>query len=160
MRVKTILDEDFANYKKPSMFIATCMCDWKCCKDAGQDVSMCQNATTARQPDIEISVDDICRRYISNPITSAIVIGGLEPMLQSDDVLNLLSYFRENGCEDDFVIYTGYTKDEVQEKISSLAAYKNVIVKFGRFVPGDMPHYDDILGVMLANKEQHAERIS
>lgn len=160
MRVKTILDEDFANYKKPSMFIATCMCDWKCCKEAGQDVSMCQNATTARQPDIEISVDDIYRRYISNPITSSVVIGGLEPVLQFDEVLHLLAYFRGNGCEDDFVIYTGYTKDEVQEQISSLAAYKNVIVKFGRFVPGDMPHYDDVLGVMLANKEQHAERIS
>ena len=160
MMLKMFMDEDFVNYKKPSMFIGTCWCDWKCCRDAGKRIDMCQNSEIAKLCVMNIPDDVIFERYISNPITSSVVIGGLEPVLQFDEVLHLLSYFRENGCEDDFVIYTGYTKDEVQEKISSLAAYKNVIVKFGRFVPGDMPHYDDVLGVMLANKEQHAERIS
>ena len=99
-----IVDEDFVNYKIPSMFIATCQCDWKCCRDAGQDVSMCQNAVTAKQPDIVLPDDEIFRRYISNPITRAVVIGGLEPMLQADEVFELICYFRFRGCQDDFVI--------------------------------------------------------
>lgn len=43
MRVKTIVDEDFANYKKPSMFIGTISCGGKCCIEAGIPLSVCQN---------------------------------------------------------------------------------------------------------------------
>ena len=35
MRVKTVVDEDFTNYKKPSMFIGTISCGGKCCIEAG-----------------------------------------------------------------------------------------------------------------------------
>lgn len=35
MRVKTIVDEDFTNYKKPAMFIGTISCGGKCCIEAG-----------------------------------------------------------------------------------------------------------------------------
>ena len=31
MRIKGLTDEDFVNYKYPSMFIAVGNCDWKCC---------------------------------------------------------------------------------------------------------------------------------
>lgn len=160
MMVKMIVDEDFVNYKKPSMFIATCKCDWKCCKDAGRDVSMCQNAITAKQPDIEVPADEIFRRYISNPITRAIVIGGLEPMLQMDEVFALIRYFRLCGCQDDFVIYTGYTKDEIAVLLPLFSNnFSNVIFKFGRFIPGQTPHFDPVLGVNLASDNQYAERL-
>jgi len=52
MRIKNILDEDIVNYKKISMFIATCVCDWKCCRELGKDICMCQNSPTAKQKDI------------------------------------------------------------------------------------------------------------
>ena len=32
-RIKDVIDEDFANYKKPSMFIATSQCSFKCEKE-------------------------------------------------------------------------------------------------------------------------------
>lgn len=43
MRVKTIVDEDFTNYKKPAMFIGTISCGGKCCIEAGIPLSVCQN---------------------------------------------------------------------------------------------------------------------
>ena len=39
MRLKALIDEDFTNYKKPSMFIGTISCNWKCCKEQNLDVS-------------------------------------------------------------------------------------------------------------------------
>lgn len=160
MRVKAIVDEDFVNYKKASMFIATCFCDWKCCTEGGFGKEICQNSPTAQQPNIEITNEQIYNRYISNPITSAIVIGGLEPFMQFSELLGLVTYFRSHGCQDDFVIYTGYRFEEITTFVLYLAKEKNIIIKYGRYVPGDMPHFDEVLGVNLANKEQHATRIS
>ena len=36
MRIKFLVDEDFVNYKKPSMFIGFPSCTWKCEKECGQ----------------------------------------------------------------------------------------------------------------------------
>lgn len=40
--LKDIIAEDFVQYKKPSMFLVSRVCDWKCCKDAHIDYSVCQ----------------------------------------------------------------------------------------------------------------------
>ena len=37
MIIKGIIDEDFVNYKKPSMFLGTCFCDLKCCREKGHE---------------------------------------------------------------------------------------------------------------------------
>ena len=160
MLIKMIVDEDFNNYKKPSMMIATCKCNWKCCVEQGLDLSICQNSIIAQQNDIDIPVNEIFSRYISNPITKAIVIGGLEPMLQFNEVLELIKYFREQKCNDDIVIYTGYYQQEIQTQIEQLKEFKNIIAKFGRFIPNNEKQYDEILGITLASKNQYAERIS
>ena len=81
-------------------------------------------------------------------------------MLQFDDVLSLLKYFREHDCDADFVIYTGYYRYEIEDRVQELEKYKNVIVKFGRYVPNQEKHYDEVLGVWLASDNQYAERIS
>ena len=160
MRVKDIIDEDFVNYKDPSMFIATCFCTWKCPKELGIDISICQNEPIAKMPNIEMPVDEIFHRYSQNPITSAIVIGGLEPMLQFKEVIELIKYFRERGCDDTFVIYTGYYPQEVQEQISQFKQFKNIVIKFGRYQPNQKPHLDEVLGVKLISDNQYAEQIS
>lgn len=160
MKVKTIVDEDFVNYKYPSMFIATCRCTWKCPKELGIDISICQNEPIAELPDIEIPVDKIFHRYSQNPITSSIVIGGLEPMLQFDEVVEIIKYFRDHRCNDDIVIYTGYYKDEVQQYIEQLKQYPNIIIKFGRYKPDSKPKLDNVLGVTLASENQFAVKIS
>ena len=160
MRIKGLQDEDFVNYKKPSMFIGTSMCDWKCCNEQYLDKSICQNSSLANSKTIDVSADEIYRRYINNPITKSVVIGGLEPILQFSEVLDLIYTFRNNGCFDDFVIYTGYYPSEITHEIEELERCENIIVKFGRFLYNDKPIFDDVLGVTLASSNQYAERIS
>ena len=164
MKLKALVDEDFVNYKKPSMFIGTAQCDWKCCTEQGMDISMCQNSALAEAKTLDVPIDEIVYRYVDNPITQAIVIGGLEPMLQSEDIINLISSLRlQYEVYDDIVIYTGYNKNEIpQDVVKSLHGLANqgdIIIKYGRYVPNQEPHYDEVLGVYLASDNQYAERI-
>lgn len=160
MKVKGLVEEDFINYKNPSMFIVTCYCDWKCCNELKIDNSMCQNSPISKQSNINISVDEIFNRYISNLITNSIVIGGLEPFLQFEEIYEMIKYFRNKKCLDDIVIYTGYYDYEIKEQIEKLKQFKNIIIKYGRFIPNQNSHYDEILGIELASDNQYAERIS
>lgn len=160
MKIKGLIEEDFVNYKKPCMFISTSTCDWKCCNDGGFDKSICQNFGMANQITIDIDDSVIYSHYISNPITKAIVLGGLEPMLQFEELYSLIKYFREHGCNDPLVIYTGYRKNELHWELDQLRAFRNIIVKFGRYVPGQQKHFDRVLGVELASNNQYAEVIS
>lgn len=155
MIVKGIIDEDFVNYKKPSMFVAFPTCTFKCEKECG--VCCCQNSDIARQKDIEVDIESIVDRYMSNDITSAIVFGGLEPF-DSDDMLHLIEAFREK-TNDDIVIYTGYNYYEVRDKIIKIRHLKNIIVKYGRFLYNDTRRFDEELGVWLASSNQYAERV-
>lgn len=155
MRVKNIVDEDFVNYKRPSMFISTSICDWKCCKEQHLDVSICQNADIVKQPTIDISADEIFRRYISNPISEVVVFGGLESFLQFDEMYEVIKTFRDNGCNDIIIIYTGYEIKEISEQCNKLKAdFNNIILKTGRYIPNHQPHYDEILGINLISDNQ------
>ena len=157
MLIKGILEEDFVNYKKPSMFISFPSCTWKCEKECGKKV--CQNGTLATTPNINIGVKTIVNKYINNPITKSIVCGGLEPFDTFDDLLQLIAYLRVS-TDDDIVIYTGYYKEEIADKIPLLSKYKNIVIKYGRYIPGQEKHYDKVLGVYLASSNQYAEKIS
>ncbi|HQD92848.1 MAG TPA: 4Fe-4S cluster-binding domain-containing protein [Bacilli bacterium] len=159
MKLKTIIDEDFVNYKKPSMMLATCKCDWKCCIEENLDISICQNSDLANQKNIDVPIDTIIDRYINNPITKAIVIGGLEPFLQFDEILNFVKAFRKVS-KDDLVIYTGYYPDEVKTYIKELKQYPNIIIKFGRYKERQNKVFDNILGVYLLSDNQYAVKIS
>ena len=154
MLVKNIVEEDFVNYKLPSMFIATCFCDWKCCREQNLDISVCQNSDISKQANSNISNKDIFNRYISNPITKAVVIGGLEPMMQFEEIYDLIKCFRDNNCKDMFVIYTGYNENEILNQIDRLKKFENIILKIGRYRPNNKSHYDDILGINLVSDNQ------
>lgn len=160
MRVKSIVDENYQDYYKPSMLIATIRCDWKCCVGQGSGATTCHNAALAERPTIEVPVKDIFRRYMRNPLTSAIVLGGLEPLLQTSEIAQLISYFRSHGCNDDFVIYTGYDAHEATAFIRMLQQYTNIVIKYGRFVADRKARYDPVLGVWLSSANQYAERVS
>lgn len=160
MKIKNIIDEDFVNYKKASMFIGTCYCDWKCCKEANIPISTCQNYQLSSAFKREVSIETLIDRYLRNPITNAIVVGGLEPMLQFQDIKELILCLRNNGCMDDFVIYTGYYENELEEQIKWFQENtENVIVKFGRYIPKRESHFDDLLGIYLASENQYAKKI-
>lgn len=162
MLIKNIVDEDFVNYKKTSMFIIFPQCDFKCDREAG--CSICQNSSLAHEPNFEISVEDIVNRYLANPITNAVVFGGLETFTSPAILYNLIEAFRKH-TNDDIVIYTGFKESELnlpayQVWINKMKEFPNIIIKFGRFIPNQEPHYDDILGVKLASDNQYARRIS
>ncbi len=157
MIIKQLLDEDFVNYKKPSMFIGFPSCSWKCDKECGMQV--CQNSALASSPIKNIGFKTIVNRYINNPITSSVVCGGLEPFDTWDDLYGLVIYLR-TSIQDDIVIYTGYYKEEIKEYIDKLKAFPNIIVKFGRYIPNHEKHFDEVLGIYLASDNQYAERIS
>ena len=157
MKIKFLNECDFVNYKKPSMFIGFPSCNWKCERECGRS-GMCQNAALAKEPDITIGVVELVERYFSNSITSAIVCGGLEPMDSWKELQNLIVYVRHYSL-DDIVIYTGYKEEEIQDKIEWLCLYENVIVKFGRFIPDNEPHFDEVLGVNLASDNQYAKYV-
>ena len=161
MITKGILDEDFINYKKPSMVILFPTCTFKCEKECGE--CCCQNSALAQAPNIDISIHDVCIRYLNNNITQAVVCGGLEPMDSFDDLYQFIFDLRHIYiCLDDVIIYTGYTKEECKRNgwLQKLIPLTNIIIKFGRFVPNQNSHYDETLGVKLASDNQYAERIS
>ena len=142
------------------MFLATCFCTFKCPIELGLDPLICQNEPIYHQPNIEVATDEIFRRYHRNPITHAVVFGGLEPFLQFDEMLEVIKTFRNNGCNDTMVIYTGYYESEISHQIELLSQYCNIYLKVGRYKPGQQPHYDPVLGILLANSEQYGKRIS
>ena len=157
MILKGIIEEDTVNFKKICMTIEFPYCSFKCDKECGQPV--CQNGALANAPDISIDSLKIVDRYINNPITEAIVYQGLEPLDSWNDLLELTDAFRQK-TDDDIVIYTGYVKCEIRDKIEELKKHKNIIVKYGRYVPNQERHYDEVLGVELASDNQFAEKIS
>ena len=157
MTIKGLIDEDFVQYKKPSMTIMFRKCSFKCEKECGMQV--CQNGALANSKDISISIKEIKDRYVNNNISKSIVCSGLEPFDTYDDLKMFIQYLRE-FTKDDIVIFTGYKKDEIEDKITELKRFKNIIVKFGRFIPNQSKHFDKVLGVELASDNQYAERIS
>ena len=162
MRIKGIQDEDFVNYKKPSMVVVFPTCTFKCDKENKQQV--CQNSALAATPNIEIAVTDIVARYISNNITKAIVFAGLEPFDSFKEMLVLGRAFR-TASRDDIVIYTGYTENEVLRMKDDGGFYADqirkelspCIIKYGRYIPNQNKHYDETLGVWLASDNQYAK---
>ena len=157
MVIKQLVDEDFVNYKKPSMFIAFPSCSWKCEKECGKQVF--QNSTLAKSPNINISINSLIERYMDNPITQAVVCGGLEPLDSWEELQCFIMNFRYHSY-DDLVIYTGYREDEIADKIKWLELYEPIIIKFGRYIPNQQKHFDEVLGVELASDNQYGKRIS
>ena len=157
MKIKGVTVEDFLQYQKPSMFIICPYCSFKCDRENG--TQLCQNWSLSKAKEIEIDDEVLIQRYLSNDITKAIVFGGLEPLDSFDDLLNFIDLFRKQS-DDDIVIYTGYRNDEVEDKISLLAQYKNIIIKFGRYIPNQKAHFDPVLGVDLASNNQYRVKIS
>lgn len=168
MVLKGIEDFDHVNYKKFSMFLVFPNCTFKCGKE------FCQNSALAKAPTFNISVDEICERYLNNPLTEAVVIGGMEPFDSDVDLLSFCGTLRNKyDCKDDIVIYTGYTEKELENgwrddgegvlKVRQgnwqyLKELGNIIVKFGRFIPNDKPRYDEVLGIDLVSSNQYAKK--
>lgn len=159
MQIKGLKDEDFVNYKKPSMFIIFPYCSFKCDKENG--CVLCQNSHLAQEPVMNMPVNTILHRYLQNNITKAIVCGGLEPFDSENELFELIELARDYmGIRDDIVIYTGYTEEELQDNFvfKQIIQFPNIVIKFGRFRPNEEAHFDEVLGIKLASNNQYAKR--
>ena len=154
IHIKSVLSESFADYKKCSMLICGCTCTWKC-----REKSL---------PKFKISFitnyrsrcwKNCWRIYEKFTYICYCIPDGLEWFDQYLELLECVDAFREKTL-DDIIIYTGYNKNEIEEKIILLKKYSNIIIKYGRFIPGQQPHFDEVLGVNLASDNQYAEKLS
>lgn len=159
MKISGLIEEDFVNYKLPSMTVMFPYCTFKCNTDCGYEV--CQNYYLKDSDLFDISTNGLVERYVNNPISESIVMQGLEPFDSFNELYSLIYKFTEKS-NDDIVIYTGYNKGEIEDKIADL---KNIIdgnkfvIKFGRFIPNSKSKYDEVLGVVLQSDNQYAEVI-
>lgn len=160
MKFRGLIEEDFTNYKIPSMFLITPYCDFKCCTELGNNI--CQNMNIIKEPTIDIDINKLIDRYLSNSITKSIVFGGLEPFYK-DTFKEMYLFIKtlrfDYNCFDPVVIYTGYYPEEIVDKLLMLSKFDKIIVKFGRFIPNQEEHYDEVLGVNLASDNQWAEML-
>lgn len=150
MKLLDVVYYDIVNYKKPSMFLIFPNCSFKC----GRDI--CQNCALAEEPVHDILIKDLIQEYSNLPLTNAVVCGGLEPMDSWEDLQTFVMNFRYY-TPDDIVIYTGYTEEEIKDKIKWLSLYENIIIKFGRYIPNQEHHFDELLGVELVSPNQYAK---
>lgn len=159
MKILFLNEYDIVNYKKASMFIGFPKCSFKCNKLAGKIV--CQNYNLKEENLIEITIEEIINRYINNPLINALVCGGLEPFDSFNELLELIEKFRESS-KDDIIIYTGYTENEIKNMhiYGQILNFPNIIIKYGRFIPDQKSHYDEVLGVNLASNNQYARVIT
>lgn len=158
MKTKGVISEDFINYKLPAMFINTSTCSFKCDKECGMQV--CQNSSLANSPTIEVDDEWLVASYIDNPITKAIVIGGLEPFDTIIDLSCFITILNLYRVSDDLVIYTGYNENEITKLVDHLrflcAGCRDLIVKYGRYIPNRERIIDPVLGIYLASDNQYA----
>lgn len=158
MKLKGIIDCDFTNYKEPVMTLEFPVCDFKCDKLNGCKV--CQNSSLAAEPTIDVDEMTIWNMYCNNPLTKGFCLQGLEPFDSEPALLTFVDFIRAGmSCDDVIIIYTGYNKDELK-CLDILQYYPNIIIKYGRYIKDQEPHYDEILGVTLASPNQYAEQIS
>ena len=156
MRLKGIIDYDCTNYKEPTLTLEFPFCSFKCDKLNG--CRICQNSSLVDEPDIEVSGEQIWKMYKDNPLTKGFCLQGLEPFDSFMDLMDFIAFIRiHKRCDDPIIIYTGYNRDEDPIVQRALSKFDNIIVKWGRFIMGQEPHYDEVLGVKLASDNQYAE---
>lgn len=158
IKVKGVIWEDTVNYKKISTTLMMPKCDFKCDKENG--VQLCQNWRLAAAPEQTVHINSFIRAYKDNPITEAIVLQGLEPFDSLIDLYTVAAALEDFNITDDLVIYTGYNRTEIKSKLKPL--YKvpgHLIIKWGRYIPNQEPHYDPVLGVYLASDNQYGEQL-
>ena len=160
IKVKDIQPEVFQDYKKCSLFIGVSKCDFKCCKEVNLPCSICQNSGINNQKDFKLPFEEVLKTYSKSLLNDAIVIGGLEPFLQVDEVYQLCKYLRKKGVYNDIVIYTGYYQEEIcPDTLKKFKELGNIIIKFGRYIPDRPNRFDEVLGITLSSDNQYAVKL-
>lgn len=155
-----VKSDDMVDYKKTSLLLAFPCC-FKNCED-------CQNKHLRTQEVIEYSVSSIVNYYNRLSEHQAIVCAGLDPIDSLPELEIILKTLLNNNKSVDFVIYTGYKKDEIglyvlPYLLSCFEKYgketDKLIFKFGEYNKNNKNSYfSKILGVNLVGDNQVAEQ--
>lgn len=160
IKLKGIIWEDLINYKKIGTTLMFPKCSFKC--DTENGVQLCQNRGLAAAPSQWHDIDDIMDRYMHTDLSEAIILQGLEPLDSLLDVYIVAAALKEWEIKTPLIIYTGYKKSEISPTILRTLSSQipgDFIMKWGRYIPNQSPHYDPVLGVMLASDNQYGEYI-
>lgn len=153
-----IISEDFVNTSWCTFTIMSGIsCTFKCNKESKCDV--CQNKDLNNTAIKDYNIDDIISIYKKQYLPNSITFQGLEPLDNLKQLLWFIYYFRLSS-NDRIYIWTGYTEDECSDLIyliEHVMKWCNIIIKYGRFIPNQKPHYDNILGVNLISDNQYAK---
>ena len=152
MRLKQIIDESFGDYKLCSMLLIADKCTWKC--------EGCQNKHLSQLPSQIFPDEEILERFRNNPLTEAIVIGGLEPFEQLQELVIFIGEAIKSDFKVPIIIYTGFEIDDFDLYWSGFEPaakiYKGpVIVKFGKYIADKPSYFNEDLGVSLISDNQY-----
>lgn len=150
--------DDTTDYKETSLLLVFPKCSGKC--------NGCQNWQLFNIKNIRTyKIKSIIELYNSLNTHKSIVCAGLEPFDSFDELLLLISKIVRLEKSVDFIIYTGYNKEEIDSKIKLLLEtfilnVKNrqskIIIKYGRYdKTKNKKWYSKVLGVGLATSNQY-----
>lgn len=134
------------------MLLVADKCTWKC--------EGCQNKHLALLESQIFPDEEILKRFCNNPLTSAIVIGGLEPFEQLQELVIFIGEATKAGLDIPIIIYTGFEIDDFDLYWSGFEPVAKsylgpVIVKFGKYVAGSESYFNKDLGVTLISNNQY-----
>jgi hypothetical protein len=160
MNIKGIKDEVFNDYNKISMLIICPKCTVRCYAEHNLPPEICQNNHLHKTLTYNIDNQKIIERYLSNPLTEAVIFGGLDSWDSVEEILIFINDFRK-VCNDDIVLYTGryITEDIVQKHLHKFNGLSNVYIKFGRYIPSLKPIVDKLTNVTLASSNQYFYKV-
>jgi len=160
IEVFDVNETDFINYKESTFMIYSGIsCTFKCDKENGTQI--CQNWGIRNNKRIKTSIEGLINKYLNQNISKSISFQGLEPLDNLFQLLCFIYRFRIK-CDDPIIIWTGYTEEECDSLIQLIKSMnlKNIIIKFGRYIPGQKSHYDEILGIRLSSDNQYSKMIN
>lgn len=150
--------DDTTDYKETSLLLVFPKCSGKC--------NGCQNWQLFNIKNIRTyKIKSIVELYNNLNTHKSIVCAGLEPFDSFDELLSLISEIVKLEKSVDFVIYTGYNKEEttflVKELLEIFKKYSmytenKLIIKYGRYDKSKSEKwYSYSLGVDLATNNQY-----
>jgi len=152
MKLKQILHETYGDYKECSMLLIADNCINKC--------EGCHNQHLLQLESKIFPDEEIIKRFVENPLSKAIIFGGLEPMDQAEEVEKFIFTAINMGIACPIIIYTSYNPlsyvfrcSNVMEAIKQYLG--KVIIKHGPYKKDLKPVFNEDLGVTLASSNQY-----
>lgn len=109
---------------KSNLVMYTSYCDWEHPLFSRQE-----NNELIKRVRFRVWFDDL--HYLAKS-KDKIIITGLEPFNQYEEIKSLIDYFKECKLDTKFIIHTGLSKKALRQQLNELKQFDNVSIIFGR----------------------------